>query len=266
MNPITMLKNDHQKVSRLFQEHERAGAAERKKAIFEQINAELSVHAELEEQVFYPAVREASSKGEETVKEGYEEHAEVKTLLGELSALDADDNEYQQKFSELRAGVDHHVEEEESEKLPEAEKALGQERLQSLGNEMQQMKQALAGGQRSGAAARSKGRAGGAAASRNGGNGKGAGMARSGGRGGTMDDAMGDETGGGRARPSSAGSGGSRARSGGSARKTASRGGATSGRASSGGRSAAARSAGGRSAGGRSSSAGKTSGRGTSSR
>ena len=145
MNPITMLKNDHQKVSRLFQEHSRATGAERKKALFEQIHAELSVHAELEEQVFYPAVREASSKGEETVREGYEEHAEVKTLLSEIQALEAGDEEYEQKVAELRAGVEHHVEEEEGEMLPEAEQALDPQRLQELGTEMQEMKQALQG-------------------------------------------------------------------------------------------------------------------------
>ena len=145
MNPITMLKNDHQKVSRLFQEHSRARGAERKKAIFERIHAELSIHAELEEQVFYPAVRETSSKGEETVREGYEEHAEVKTLLSEIAALEADDDEYEQKFAELRAGVEHHVDEEEGEMLPEAEKSLGQERLRELGTEMQEMKQAMQG-------------------------------------------------------------------------------------------------------------------------
>ena len=235
MNPITMLEDDHRKVSRLFEEHERA-AADRKRGLFERINTELSVHAEIEEQVFYPAVREASPKGAETVKEGYEEHAEVKALLAELSAMDVGDEDYEAKIAELRKGVEHHVEEEEGEMLPEAERALG-ERLQSVGDRMQEMKQSLLGGA-VGAAKAARGTGGGTSRSRSSSAGSRSTGSRSGSRGATS--RRGGSTGGTRSAAGRGRSTGSRATgAGGGARKTSGR---------TGGRSSTARSKGSRTA------------------
>jgi hypothetical protein len=285
MNPITMLENDHQKVSRLFEEHERAAGADGKKAVFDQISDELTVHAELEEQIFYPAVREASPKGDETVQEGYEEHAEVKALLAELSVLEADDEEYVRKFAELRSDVEHHVAEEEGEMLPEAERSLGQDRLQAVGARMQVLRQSLVAG-RSGRmgkgantrARRSAGRSTGRAAA---GNGRGRAMAESDERDAMTDDEVMDEgmpTPGSRGEtPSSAGGSppapaassggrtpGGRSRSGGTSRgRTRSAGSRSASGRKTGGRSAAARARGARKTGGRSAAARKTAGRKT---
>ena len=145
MDAIELLKDDHRKVKKLFREFEAAGdrAYQTKRRIAEQVFAELEVHSRLEEEIFYPAVAATANKdGKELVAEGIEEHHVVDVLINELKALEPEDEQFDAKFKVLTENVEHHIEEEEGEMLPDAEKKLGRE-IEQLGERMQQRREEL---------------------------------------------------------------------------------------------------------------------------
>jgi hemerythrin-like domain-containing protein len=145
VNPIKLLKDDHKKVKGLFREFESAGdrAYQKKQKIADEVFHELEVHSKIEEEIFYPAVRQkADREGKELVQEGIEEHHVVNVLMSELRAMDTQAENFDAKFTVLIENVEHHIEEEEGEMLPDAEKLLG-DQLETLGEQMQQRKQEL---------------------------------------------------------------------------------------------------------------------------
>jgi hemerythrin-like domain-containing protein len=145
VNAIKMLKDDHRKVKQLFREFEAAGdrAYKTKQRIAEQVFHELEVHSKLEEEIFYPAVQaKADQEGKELVLEGIEEHHVVDVLIGELRRLEPQAEEYDAKFKVLTENVEHHIEEEEGEMLPDAEQTLGDE-VERLGEQMERRRQEL---------------------------------------------------------------------------------------------------------------------------
>ncbi len=145
MNAIELLKDDHQKVKKLFREYEELGdrAHKSKQRIAEQVFMELDIHARLEEEIFYPAVdAKASKEGKKLVDEANEEHHVVKMLIAEMQALQAGEDQFDAKFKVLAENVEHHIEEEEGEMFPDAEKKLGQE-MSQLAERMLQRKQEL---------------------------------------------------------------------------------------------------------------------------
>lgn len=147
MDAIKLLKDDHQKVKKLFREYEELGdrAHKSKQRIAEQVFLELEVHSQLEEEIFYPAVQATADKeGKELVAEGIEEHHVVDVLINELRALSPEDEQFDAKFKVLTENVEHHIEEEEGEMLPDAEKTLGKE-TERLAERMIQRKQELLG-------------------------------------------------------------------------------------------------------------------------
>src|SRR5215217_5660073 len=92
MDPITQLKDDHQMVKKLFRDYESASSAHQKGKLAGQIFQELEVHAQVEEEIFYPAFQaKASKEGQELVAEAEEEHHVVEVLLGELRTMDVAD-------------------------------------------------------------------------------------------------------------------------------------------------------------------------------
>jgi hemerythrin superfamily protein len=147
MDAIAMLEADHRKVKELFREFSEAGerAHKTKQRIAERIFQELEVHSRLEEEVFYPAVRAATDKeGEELVVEGIEEHHVVDLLIEELKGMNPEDEHYTAKMTVLCENVQHHIQEEEEEMLPDARRRLG-DQMETLGQEMQVMRRQLAG-------------------------------------------------------------------------------------------------------------------------
>src|SRR5688500_4111375 len=145
VDPIKMLKDDHQKVKKLFREYESAGekAYQKKAKLAGQIFQELEVHAAIEEEIFYPAVEaKADKEGQELVNEAEEEHHVVHVLLGELKAMDVQDEHFDAKMTVLIENVEHHIEEEEGEMLPDAKKTLD-DQLEQLGEQMAARKQEL---------------------------------------------------------------------------------------------------------------------------
>lgn len=147
MDAIEMLEEDHRKVEKLFEEFDDAGdrAYETKANLVERIRRELRIHSQLEEEIFYPAARNAQGETTEQVREAVEEHHVVDQLLEELEAMRPDDEQFDAKVTVLKENVEHHVEEEEGELFKQARKGLGEERLQELAQEMQRLKQRLGG-------------------------------------------------------------------------------------------------------------------------
>lgn len=166
-NAVDMLKKDHQDVTGLFEQAERASAAERQ-AITTQIFNALDIHSILEEEIFYPAVREQvdfdqvmeedelegeetsaedvetddeADEGEDIIAVSYQEHQMVKDLIKQLKTMDADSSDYKERFAELKDAVLDHASEEEELIFPAASLKLN---LTALGKEMQQRRIALA--------------------------------------------------------------------------------------------------------------------------
>jgi hemerythrin superfamily protein len=146
---VELIRADHRKVERLFREFEEAGdrAHKTKQELVGQIVKELEVHATIEEESYYPAVEAKAKKdGKELIGEAIEEHHVVKILLGELSSMSSEDEAFDAKVTVLMENVRHHVEEEESELLPQSEKILGTDELTRLGEQMAARKRQLGAG------------------------------------------------------------------------------------------------------------------------
>lgn len=138
MKATDLLKKQHRQVERLFTAALKGEPAKQSKAVG-QIITQLTAHAEIEESIFYPAFKGdvGTKKGEELTLEAYEEHNVIKFILGELPTVDPGDETFEAKVTVLKEIVAHHVEEEEGEMFPAAEKKLGAEKLEELGAQMQ---------------------------------------------------------------------------------------------------------------------------------
>jgi hemerythrin superfamily protein len=142
MDAIALLKADHKAVSKLFREYKaakKAGRATRTK-IVDNVIKQLSIHAAIEEKVFYPAVRAEVPKLEDDILESLEEHHVLKWTLEELSDIGLDDERYDAKVTVMMEQVRHHVEEEETDWFPKVREALPRARLKELGEELQKAK------------------------------------------------------------------------------------------------------------------------------
>ncbi|HKY46240.1 MAG TPA: hemerythrin domain-containing protein [Pyrinomonadaceae bacterium] len=135
MDAFKLLQADHRNVAALFEELEQA-SGKTKISVFNEIKTELELHAHIEEAVFYPAL-EGPRETADLTAEAYEEHAEVKKLLRELSRTKSPNEEWEAQVKVLQENVEHHVEEEENELFPKAEQVLSEEELEDLGERLQ---------------------------------------------------------------------------------------------------------------------------------
>ena len=140
---LDLLKEDHSKVKGLFAKFKTADAASRQ-SIADEALQDLEIHTKIEESIVYPAIRDAIDD-EEMVDEAKEEHHVVGLLIKELRKMKATEDGYQAKFTVLSELVEHHIEEEESEMLPEAEESLD---LEDLGKQVMEMKARLSSGRK----------------------------------------------------------------------------------------------------------------------
>ncbi|MCA1564488.1 MAG: hemerythrin domain-containing protein [Acidobacteria bacterium] len=140
MDAFELLKNDHAKVSSLFDRIEPATDAATRQQLFAQLKQELDIHAHIEETILYPALK-AAAETRDITEEAYEEHQEVKDLLNELEATPADSEEWSDMIMELRENVEHHVEEEEGEMFTQAREVLSEQQLNEIGARMSAEKQ-----------------------------------------------------------------------------------------------------------------------------
>ena len=141
MNAIELLKQDHDKVDRLFQKV-KATEEDQHQELFEQIKQELDVHTHIEETIFYPKIKEEKEL-EDIVLEGIEEHHQVKMFLRELSNLADDSEKFEPKLKVLMEDVTHHVQEEEGEMFPKIEKIFDEATLEDLGKQMEEEKKSF---------------------------------------------------------------------------------------------------------------------------
>jgi hemerythrin-like domain-containing protein len=143
MDAITMLKEDHKTVEQLFKRFEKAGdrAFAEKRKLADRIVEELSTHAAIEEQVFYPVARATVPDTEDVVLESLEEHHIVKWVLSELDGMDPAEERFDAKMTVLIENVRHHVEEEEQEFFPKVRAELDRNALAEVGQAMETAKQ-----------------------------------------------------------------------------------------------------------------------------
>ena len=140
---ISLLKTDHRKVKNLFARYESAGSFSTKHLIATQVFTELDLHAQLEENVFYPAYDERAGKhGTQLVADSRLAHEHVRELMIELQGIDLDEAAFEGKFDELMGIVREHVAEEENALFPEAEQILA-DQLEDLMDQMVELKQQL---------------------------------------------------------------------------------------------------------------------------
>ena len=140
MNAIQLLTEDHRRVDKLFQQV-KANEDGDNSDVFKQIKAELDVHAQIEEAIFYPYLIE---NGDEELKkitlEGIEEHRQAKMFLRELDALVADSEKFPPKLTVLIEDVEHHVMEEEGQMFKMVESQFDEAALEELGAELEKEK------------------------------------------------------------------------------------------------------------------------------
>ena len=139
---IEMLKEDHAKVKKAFKEFENMDRSDTEtcRQVVQTVCDDLKVHTTLEEEIFYPAVREAI-EDEDLMNEASVEHETAKMLIDQLENMEPDDPNYYATFTVLGEYVMHHVKEEEGEMFPQAKKSDID--LEALGSRMQERKREL---------------------------------------------------------------------------------------------------------------------------
>jgi hemerythrin superfamily protein len=143
---IKLLTQDHAEVKKLFKEYEKLAKdeadGEERQALAEQICGMLTVHAQIEEEIFYPAAREVLDEEElDLVDEANVEHASAKDLIAQIQGMSPDEDLYDAKVKVLGEYIEHHVKEEEKELFPSVKKAKLD--VKSLGEELLQRKEEL---------------------------------------------------------------------------------------------------------------------------
>jgi len=141
MNALTLLETDHAKVKKLLAEGETTTERGEKTRteLFATLKGELIVHERIEEEIFYPALRE-HPKAKDIVLEAYEEHDVVDTILGELETTDVTDETWGAKFKVMKENLEHHIEEEEGEMFKQARSVFETDELDELGERMMELK------------------------------------------------------------------------------------------------------------------------------
>ncbi len=137
---VALLRADHKEVSELFEQFEKSRSSAKKQQLVAQICTALTVHAQIEEEIFYPEVQ-AALKDKELVPEARVEHQSIKDLIAAVQGVAPDGEDYDAKVKVMSEWVKHHVKEEQNEMFPKAKKA-GLD-LAELGERLQQRKDEL---------------------------------------------------------------------------------------------------------------------------
>lgn len=136
---VTFLKTQHNQVKALFRQCDRLFAKDVDSVSGEladlcrQICQMLAIHAQIEEQIFYPACRERLGEDSDIVLESLEEHSVVKFLVSELNLMEPQDERFEARLTVLKEMVDHHVQEEETQLFPQIKKLLSRKQLLEIG-------------------------------------------------------------------------------------------------------------------------------------
>ncbi|NVM75187.1 hemerythrin superfamily protein [Duganella sp. SG902] len=139
-----MIRFDHSHVLVTFHQYTADATPKVKKALADTIASALEIHATLEEEIFYPAMR-GIDNGEPVLLKSVPEHNEMRRLISELRGTPAGDVRHDQLLQQLMRDVIHHVADEETVLLPHAERLLSKDRLSELGAEMTRRRVELVG-------------------------------------------------------------------------------------------------------------------------
>lgn len=144
MNAIDLLKADHERVKAILAQLSESTSRGIKKRtdLLAKLEMEISIHTRLEEEILYPAYKQAGGKEQaEMYYEAKEEHRTVDSLvLPDLKNTDPSTPEFAGRVKVVKELLEHHIEEEETEMFPQAKKLLGKATLESLGEQMEAMK------------------------------------------------------------------------------------------------------------------------------
>jgi hypothetical protein len=145
MDAIALLKDDHDRMKELLDEL--GGTTERgvktRERLFARVKEELTVHEAIEEEIFYPALKD-HPKTKEITLEAYEEHHVVDLVMKEIEAVPFDDEQWGAKFTVMKENIEHHIEEEEGEMFKQARQVFDRAELEALGERMSARKEQLA--------------------------------------------------------------------------------------------------------------------------
>jgi hemerythrin-like domain-containing protein len=144
MDAMSLLKEDHRKVKKMLAELESTTerGVKTREELFTKVKQELVVHEAIEEEIFYPALKEhPKTKG--IALEGYEEHHVVDTVMAEIEGVAYDDEKWGAKFTVMKENLEHHIEEEEGEMFKQARQVFDQDELTQLGESMKARREDL---------------------------------------------------------------------------------------------------------------------------
>ena len=141
MDALKLIKDDHEKMRKLLTELESTTerGVKTREELFATIKGELTVHEIIEEEIFYPALKD-HPKAKDIVLEGYEEHHVVDVVMAELEDLSVEDESWGAKAKVMKENVEHHMEEEEGEMFQKARQVFDKDELDELGTRMEQRK------------------------------------------------------------------------------------------------------------------------------
>jgi len=146
MDATKLLKQDHDEVKKLLADLESTTERAEKTRIegLAKLKHELEIHETIEEEIFYPALKE-HPKTKELALEGYEEHHVVDMVMAEIEGVEPSDETWMAKFTVMKENIEHHIEEEEGEMFKQAEQVFDDSELEDLGGRMQERKEQLQG-------------------------------------------------------------------------------------------------------------------------
>jgi hemerythrin superfamily protein len=144
MDAMSLLKEDHQKVKKMLGELESTTerGVKTREELFTKVKQELVVHEAIEEEIFYPALKQ-HPKTKAIALEGYEEHHVVDTVMAEIEGVAYDDEKWGAKFTVMKENLEHHIEEEEGEMFKQAKQVFDEDELAQLGESMLARKEEL---------------------------------------------------------------------------------------------------------------------------
>ena len=144
MDAIQLLKDDHDMMKEMLTELDSTTerGTKTREALFAKVREELTVHEAIEEEIFYPALKE-HPKAKELVLEAYEEHGVVDMIMAEIEGVPFDDERWGAKFTVMKENIEHHIEEEEKEMFKQARDVFDRDELEALGERMMSRKRQL---------------------------------------------------------------------------------------------------------------------------
>jgi hemerythrin-like domain-containing protein len=144
MDAMSLLKEDHRKVKKILAELESTTdrGVKTREELFTKVKQELVIHEAIEEEIFYPALKE-HPKTKDIALEAYEEHHVVDTVMAEIEGVAYDDEKWGAKFTVMKENLEHHIEEEEGEMFKQAKQVFDQDELTQLGESMKARKEDL---------------------------------------------------------------------------------------------------------------------------